>query len=55
MLQALLVERFQLKVHRETKDLPVYVLGVGKNGAKLTESPVDPKAAPAQPGPSPIR
>jgi uncharacterized protein (TIGR03435 family) len=38
MLQALLAERFQLKVHHETKDLPVYVLGVGKGGAKLTES-----------------
>jgi uncharacterized protein (TIGR03435 family) len=37
-LQALLAERFQLKVHRETKELPVFALVVGKNGSKLTES-----------------
>jgi len=46
MLQALLAERFAMKVHRETKELPVYVLGVSKNGAKLTESPPEPKDAP---------
>lgn len=34
-LQALLVERFQLKVHRITKELPVYGLVVAKNGPKL--------------------
>jgi uncharacterized protein (TIGR03435 family) len=45
MLQTLLSERFQLKVHRETKDLPVYVLGVGKAGPKLQPSaPPDPNA-----------
>jgi len=38
MIQTLLADRFQLKQHRETKDLPVYVLGVSKNGAKVTES-----------------
>jgi bla regulator protein BlaR1 len=35
MLQALLEERFKLKVHRETKEVPVYVLTVAKNGPKL--------------------
>ena len=45
MLQTLLAERFQLKLHRETKDLPVYVLGVSKDGARLTESVPDPNAA----------
>jgi uncharacterized protein (TIGR03435 family) len=30
MLQDLLAERFQLKFHRETKELPVYVLSVDK-------------------------
>ena len=37
MLQPLLEDRFQLKMHRETKDLPVYVLGVSKSGATLTD------------------
>ncbi|HEY1340098.1 MAG TPA: TIGR03435 family protein [Bryobacteraceae bacterium] len=35
MLQALLEDRFKLKVHRETRELPVYGLVVGKNGPKL--------------------
>lgn len=37
MLQALLAERFQLKVHRETKEMPVLELVVGKNGPKLSD------------------
>ena len=36
-LQALLVERFNLKFHRTTKELPVYELMVTKTGPKLTE------------------
>jgi uncharacterized protein (TIGR03435 family) len=35
MLQAMLEDRFQLKVHMETKDVPVYALLLGKNGPKL--------------------
>jgi uncharacterized protein (TIGR03435 family) len=35
MLQTLLAERFNLKVHREAKDEPVYFLVIGKNGPKL--------------------
>lgn len=35
LLQTLLAERFNLKVHRETKDEPVYFLVIGKNGPKL--------------------
>jgi len=35
MLQALLAERFQLKTHRETKEIPVYALVVGKSGSKV--------------------
>jgi uncharacterized protein (TIGR03435 family) len=38
MLQALLRERFQLKIHRETRDLPVYALVPAKGGMKLTNS-----------------
>jgi uncharacterized protein (TIGR03435 family) len=37
-LQALLADRFQLAIHRETKDMPAFTLTVAKNGAKLTES-----------------
>jgi uncharacterized protein (TIGR03435 family) len=35
MLQTLLADRFQLKIRREMKDLPVYALVVAKNGPKL--------------------
>ena len=35
MLQALIVDRFQLKFHREDKDLAGFALVVAKNGPKL--------------------
>jgi uncharacterized protein (TIGR03435 family) len=35
LLQSLLADRFQLKVHRETKDGPIYELVVAKGGSKL--------------------
>ena len=35
MLQQLLTDRFKLATHRETKELPVYALLVGKDGPKL--------------------
>jgi bla regulator protein blaR1 len=67
MLQALLADRFQLKIHRETKELPVYALVVakkdGKLGPQLTEmkegscmqpDPTKPPAPP-EPGKPPIR
>jgi uncharacterized protein (TIGR03435 family) len=38
MLQTLLRDRFKLAVHRDTKDIPAYVLLVGKNGPKLKEA-----------------
>jgi uncharacterized protein (TIGR03435 family) len=38
MLRTLLADRFQLQFHRETKELSVYNLVVGKNGPKLKES-----------------
>ncbi len=43
MLQALLADRFQLKVHREPRELPVYALVVGKNGSKRKASSADAK------------
>jgi uncharacterized protein (TIGR03435 family) len=38
MLQSMLADRFQLKAHKETRELPVYDLVVGKDGAKLKAS-----------------
>ncbi len=38
MLQNLLADRFKLKMHRESKELPIYALVAAKNGPKLTES-----------------
>jgi uncharacterized protein (TIGR03435 family) len=38
MLQKLLEDRFKLQVHRESRPTQVYVLGVGKGGAKLETS-----------------
>ncbi len=40
-LQGLLAERFQLKLHRETRELPVYILVVDKKSPKLTRSRAD--------------
>jgi bla regulator protein blaR1 len=39
MLRALLEDRFKLKLHRETKEIPVYELTVAKNGFKLKPLP----------------
>jgi bla regulator protein blaR1 len=38
MIQAVLKERFKLVVHGETKEFPVYVLTLAKNGPKLHEA-----------------
>jgi uncharacterized protein (TIGR03435 family) len=35
MLQSLLEERYQLRVHRETRELPVYALVAAKGGLRL--------------------
>ncbi|MEI9814730.1 MAG: TIGR03435 family protein [Acidobacteriota bacterium] len=39
MLQTLLAERFKLQLRRETRELPVLVIKVTKNGHKLKEAP----------------
>ena len=41
MLQGLLAERFGLKFHREMREMPVYVLVVGRSGPKFKESAPD--------------
>lgn len=51
MVQALLADRFQMKMHRDTKELPVYGLVVAKGGLKMKESAPDADAA-APSGPS---
>ena len=61
MLQAMLADRFQLTIHRETKELPIYALMLarkdGKLGPSLTETkegscvPFDPTKPPAPPQP----
>ncbi|MGB7137608.1 MAG: TIGR03435 family protein [Acidobacteriaceae bacterium] len=52
MMQALLADRFGLKVHTETRTLPVYNLIVDKGGAKLqpfTREPAPPAPAATDP------
>jgi uncharacterized protein (TIGR03435 family) len=41
MLQTLLADRFRLKFHRETREIPVYALVVANGGPKFKESAPD--------------
>jgi uncharacterized protein (TIGR03435 family) len=41
MMQALLADRFKLKMHWETKQANVYALTIGKNGSKLQPAKVE--------------
>jgi uncharacterized protein (TIGR03435 family) len=43
MLQALLADRFKLKIHRETKEMPVWALVVAKGGPKLQKADIQEK------------
>jgi uncharacterized protein (TIGR03435 family) len=45
MMRNLLIDRFHLAAHRETKEMPIYALLLGKNGPKL--QPADPVVAEA--------
>ena len=62
MLQALLQDRFKLQSHRETREMPVFILTAGKGGVRLRPSttecirfdpnvPVRPRAADEKPVP----
>ncbi len=53
MLQALLADRFKLKIRSETKELPVYAMTVAKNGPKLEKAKIEEKDCP-EPGSSGI-
>jgi bla regulator protein BlaR1 len=58
MLQTLLADRFKMAMHKETKEMPVYALVVGKGGPKLQKADIgekdcpDASLAPFVPGPS---
>ena len=41
MVESLLEDRFGMKTHREKRDLPVYMVVVGKGGSKLKEVAAD--------------
>lgn len=47
MVRELLAERFKLKVHHETKELPVYALNIAKGGLKITSLPPETPEGPA--------
>jgi uncharacterized protein (TIGR03435 family) len=51
MLRRLLADRFQLKFHRETRELPIYALTVARSGSKLKESTLVPENIPQGPQP----
>ena len=46
MMQSLLEEHFQLKVHRETRALSVFLLSLAEAGSKLRSSSVGPPGGP---------
>lgn len=50
MLRALLVERFGMVARRESREMNVYSLVPGKDGAKLQPAEDTPAAPPAEPG-----
>ncbi|HUP05002.1 MAG TPA: TIGR03435 family protein [Bryobacteraceae bacterium] len=46
MMQSLLEDRFRLKIHRETREIPAYELTLGKSKPRLTPSAPPDDAAP---------
>ena len=56
MVRTLLADRFKLTIHRESKEMPVYALVVGKGGPKLQRADIAERDCPDEsadpPGPS---
>jgi uncharacterized protein (TIGR03435 family) len=52
MMRTLLADRFQMKMHRESREFPVYALGVAKDGAKIQPTKVTPVEAMAEKAPA---
>jgi uncharacterized protein (TIGR03435 family) len=40
-VRSMLADRFQLKIHRETREMPVYVLTIAKGGLRMQTAPAD--------------
>lgn len=55
MMKSLLEDRFQLKIHHETRDFPVYGLVVAKGGLKMKESPPDSQTDSADASKAPVK
>jgi uncharacterized protein (TIGR03435 family) len=51
MLGRLLVDRFGMKFHRETRELSIYALTVARSSSKLKDSTIAPEAIPQGPPP----
>ena len=54
MVQALLADRFKLRAHQETRELPIYELVIAKNGPKLQASAANPVPGDITTGPGRI-
>jgi uncharacterized protein (TIGR03435 family) len=54
MLQELLATRFNVKVHHESRDFPVYFLEIAKGGSKLKEAKAEDPNAPKTPNGLPL-
>lgn len=53
LLQSLLEDRVKLKMHTETRELPVYELMLGRNGPKLKGAAAPEPLVPGAPSPPP--
>jgi len=49
MLQALMAERLNFKMHRESREMPVYTLSIAKSGLRMQKAAIDPNADPQKP------